>query len=114
MSSKQILIVSSRELFREGLKHLLGDISDLASVLHTNSLQESKNIVRTQKADIVIIDHADEANSKEAHHETVSYLLRQHNIRVITISLASGDMWVFRQEKVVAASMEDLATALTD
>ncbi|MCP5101418.1 MAG: response regulator transcription factor [Chloroflexi bacterium] len=113
MSSKQILIVSSRELFREGLKLLLGSISGLAPVLHADSLQESEKIARTQKVDIVIIDHADETTNKEAHQETVSYLLRQPNIRVITISLTSGDMWVYRQERVTAASVEDLATALT-
>ncbi len=113
MSSKQILIISSRELFREGLKHLLGNISGLAPVLHTDSLQESKNLTRIHQIDIVVIDHADEENNKKAHHETVSQLLRQSNLRVITISLTSGDMWVYRQERVVEASVEDLATALT-
>ncbi|MCP4422666.1 MAG: hypothetical protein GY805_39155 [Chloroflexi bacterium] len=92
----------------------MGSISGLDSVLHAHSQEESQNILQTQKVDVMIIDYADEANNKEMHHETVFHLLQQSNLRVITISLASGDMWIYRQEKVVAASVEDLAIALVD
>lgn len=110
MTGKHILIVSAHELFREGLKRILAETIDLASSIHTTSLQEAEELLGTRQIDAVIVDRSDEGGDDQA----LSRLLSYPGVRVITVKLDSGDLWIYRQERVLEASVTDLVTALTD
>lgn len=112
MSGKRVLIVSSHGLFREGLKHILADTTDLTLTRHATSLQEAEDLARSEKVDVVIIDQADEAEGQESRAAAITRLLAIPELRVITVGLNSGDLCVYRQERVEEASVEDLVAAL--
>lgn len=112
MPVKRVLIVSSNGLFREGLKRVLADTSNLTLTSHATSLQEAEDLAQSQEVDVVIIDHADEAEEQEIRAATIARLLAVPEMRVITVGLNSGDLCVYRQERVEEASVEDLVAAL--
>ena len=112
MSGKRVLIVSSNGLFREGLKHILADTPNLTLTSHATSLQEAEDLARSQEVDVVIIDQADEAEGQENRTAAIAPLLEVPKLRVITVGLNSGDLCVYRQERVKEASVEDLVAAL--
>ena len=112
MSDKRVLIVSSNGLFREGLKHILANTADLTATRQTTSLQEAEKLARSGKVNVVIIDQADETKGQESRAEAVSRLLSVPCLRVITVGLDTGDLWVYKQERVEEASVEDLVAAL--
>ena len=112
MSGKRVLIVSSNGLFREGLKHMLANTADLTLTGQITTLQEAEELARSNEVDVVIIDQADEAEGRESRAEAIARLLTVPNMRVITVGLDTGDMSVYRQKRVEAASVEDLVAAL--
>ena len=58
------------------------------------------------------LDQAEEAEGQDGRSEAVNCLLAVPCLRVITVGLDSGDLWVYRQERVEEASVEDLVAAL--
>jgi DNA-binding NarL/FixJ family response regulator len=112
MSGKRVLVVSSNGLFREGLKHLLSDVADLSLTRQTTSLQEAEELARSNQVDVVILDQAQEAEGQDGRSEVVKLLLAVPRLRVIAVSLDSGDLWVYRQDYVEEASVENLLAAL--
>jgi len=114
MSSKRVVIVSSHSLFREGLKRALADVTDLDIVDQVDSFQQAEALARTQEVDVVIIDQAENENDQLSHNEAAARLLSLPGIQVITVSLDTGDMWIYRQERVIEASPADLVAALVD
>lgn len=112
MSEKRILIVSSNGLFREGLKHILANTADLPVTRQTTSLQEAEELVHSKEVNVVIIDEAGEAEERESRADAITRLLLMPNARVITVSLNTGGLSVYRQERVEEASVEDLVAAL--
>ena len=114
MSVKQVLIVSSNGLFREGLKHILDKAADLELMKHTASLQEAEDLAREKQVDVVIIEQVEGAEMPEKRTETVTRLLSIPGVRVISVDLNSADMWVYKQERVVEVSVEDLLAAIDD
>ncbi len=112
MPDKRVLIVSSNGLFREGLKHILSNTADLAPTIQTTSLQEAEELARSNQVDIVILDHADEPEQTKSQVNAISRLLSLPNLRVITVGLNTGELCVYRQERVEEASVNDLVAAL--
>lgn len=114
MSGKRVLIVSSNGLFREGLKHILTNAADSTPTKQTTSLQEAEELAREEQVDVVIIDQADETEGQESRTEAVTRLLAIPGVRVISVGLTTGDMWVYKQERIEEVSVEDLVAALDD
>lgn len=114
MSSKRVLIVSSHTLFREGLKRLLADMGNVVVLDQVGSLQKAHDLTRCDEVDIVIIDQDEGINHQASRNEAISYLLALPDVRVISVSLETDDMRVYKQERVVEASVEDLLAALQD
>ena len=112
MSGKRVLIVSSNGLFREGLKHILSDVADLSLTRQTTSLQEAEALAQSGQVDVVILDQAEEAEGQDGRSEAVDRLLAVPCLRVITVGLDSGDLWVYRQDCAEEASVENLVAAL--
>jgi DNA-binding NarL/FixJ family response regulator len=111
MLRKRVLIISSHELFRQGLKRILAEETESVSVGDATSLEEAEELLQTRPFDAVILDQSDDAIDAS---QTVSYLLSFPDLRVITAKLDSGDLRIYRQQRVLEASVEDLMTALVD
>ena len=111
---KRVLIVSSNGLFREGLKHILGKSSDLELMKQSASLDEAENLAREKKVDVVIIEHLQNAEKQENRAEAVARLLAIPDVRVISVGLDTGDMWIYQQTRVEEVSVEDLLAAIDD
>jgi DNA-binding NarL/FixJ family response regulator len=114
MAGKRVLIVSTHRLFSEGLKKILAETADLAFARHANSLEEAEELVHAEQIDVIIVDRADETDMPAAHNEIFARLVSSPGIRVLTVSLTKGDLWIYRQERVIEASVEDLVAALGD
>lgn len=114
MSSKQVLIVSTHGLFREGLKHILAGEIDLALAKFATSIQEAEEQAQAGHVDVVIVAQEYEKDKPPLLDKTFSRLLQIPGLRVIAASLDSGDLWIYRHELVIEASVEDLVAALTD
>jgi DNA-binding NarL/FixJ family response regulator len=114
MPSKRVLIVSSHSLFREGLKRLLADLGEVVIVDQVGSVQEAGDLARQGEVDVVIIDQAAGSDNQASRNEAISCLLAVPSVRVISLSLDTDDLWVYRQERVVKASVDDLVAALRD
>ena len=112
MSAIRVLIVSSNGLFREGLKHILSDVADLSLTRQTTSLQEAEELARSNQVDVVIVDQAQNTEGQESRSEALKRLLAVPCLRVITVGLDSGDLWVYRQDCVEEASVENLVAAI--
>jgi DNA-binding NarL/FixJ family response regulator len=114
MSSKRVLIVSSYGLFREGLRRLLAEVADLVILDQVSSLKEANDLALQEKVDVVIVDQAEGINHQTSRNEALSYLIANPDVRVISVSLDTEDMRVYKQQRVVEASVEDLVAALQD
>jgi DNA-binding NarL/FixJ family response regulator len=112
MSGKRVLIVSANGLFREGLKHILDNSAGLTLTRQTTSLIEAEELAREKQVDVVIIDCADETEGRVSPNGAVTCLLAIPGVRVISVGLNTGDMWIYRQERVEEVSVEDLMAAL--
>ena len=113
MSGKKVLIVSSNGLFREGLKHILADTTDLAQMDQVSSLQEAEELVRMGQADVVICVRCDKGEGQECCVNNITSLLLRPRVRVIVVSLKTGDLSIYSREKIEEASDEDLVAAIT-
>jgi DNA-binding NarL/FixJ family response regulator len=112
MSPKRVLIVSPHGLFREGLRHLLADVTSLVIIGQITSLQEAEALARTQKVDAVIIEQVDNVNDETGR--AISRLLSLPGMCVITVSLNTDEMRVYRQEQMIKMTAADLVIALTE
>ena len=108
MSLKQVVIISSHGLFRDGLKRLLVNV---AQVELAASIEKVEELARKQQVDAVIIDQEE---SQMRDRAVISRLLSLPGVRVITVSLEAGDMQIYQHEQVGAASVEDLVAAVLD
>jgi DNA-binding NarL/FixJ family response regulator len=108
VSSKRVAIISSRGIFRDGLKHLLAKV---ALVELVDSIEEVEDLIHKQQVDVVIIDRAEDQMTDD---KIVSRLLSVPGIRVITVSLEADDMRIYQHSKVGEASVEDLVAAVLD
>ena len=114
MSGKNVLIVSSNGLFREGLKHILADRIDLVGSTQVSSLREAADLVQLGQFDVVICVLSDTGNGSECCTDKVSSLLTRPGVRLLIVSLKTGDISVFKRERILEASDEDLVSALAD
>ena len=112
MTLRQVLIVSYHGLFREGLKRILATSSELEVVGHVQSLPEADKRVRGGGVDVIIVDQSISVDDHVSRSEALSFLLSIPDVQVITVSLETGDMWIYRQERLVQASADDLIAAL--
>lgn len=108
MSLKRVVIVSSQGLFRDGLKQMLARV---AQVHLASSCGEAEELARAQKVDVMIVDQADD---QVIGNEAISRLLSLPRMKVITVSLAAGDLQIYQHERVVEASPEALIAAVLD
>ena len=108
MSLKHVAIISSRGIFRDGLKRLLAKV---ALVELVNSIEEVEELMRKQQVDVVIIDRAEDQMTDD---ETISRLLSISGMRIITVSLEADDMQIYQRKQVGEASVEDLVAAVLD
>ena len=108
MSSKRVAIISSRGIFRDGLKHLLAKV---ALVIPVGSIEEVEDLMHKQQVDVVIIDRAEDQLTDD---KTISRLLTVPGMRVITVSLEADDMQIYQHKQVGEASVEDLVAAVLD
>ena len=114
MVKKRVLIVSSNGLFREGLKHLLGKLPNLELMKQSASLDEAENLARQKKVDVVIIEQVEDAERCAKRAEADVRLLAIPDVRVISVGLDTGDMWIYKQRRVEEVSVEDLLVAIDD
>jgi DNA-binding NarL/FixJ family response regulator len=114
MSGKSVLIISSNGLFREGLKHVLADTTDLAQMVQVSTLQEAEEMMRIGQVDVVIIVLDDQAEGQEDRAKAITSLLSRPGVRVIVVSMKARDLCIYRQERIEEASVEDLVAALAD
>jgi DNA-binding NarL/FixJ family response regulator len=113
MSGKKVLIVSSNGLFREGLKHILAGTIDLAQTDQVSSLQEAEELVRMDQANVVICVRCDKGKGQECCVNNIKPLLSRPGVRVIVVSLKTGDLSIYSREQIKEASDEDLVSAIT-
>ena len=113
MSDKKVVIVSSNGLFREGLKHILAGTIDLAQTDKVSSLQEAEKLVRMGQADVVICVGCDKVKEQESCVKNITSLLSRPGVRVIAVSLKTGDLSIYSREQIKEASDEDLVAAIT-
>jgi chemotaxis response regulator CheB len=114
MSGKRVLIVSPNGLFREVLKQILADAADLSLTRQTTSAQEAEELAAAQQVDVVIIEQEDDEEKRKSCPGFIARLLAVPGVRVICVGMRSGDMWVYKQERVEEVSVEDLLAALDD
>jgi DNA-binding NarL/FixJ family response regulator len=114
MVEKRVLIVSSNGLFREGLRHILGKSHDVELMKYSTSLDEAEKLAREKKVDVVIIEQVEDTQRSTKHAEAVTRLLAIPDVRVISVSLDTGDMWIYKQTRVEEVSVEDLLAAIDD
>ena len=108
MSQRHVVILSSRGLFREGLKRLLADV---ASVALATSIEEVEELVGRKPVDTVIVDQEDRSIS---YDDFVCQLLFMPNMRVVTVGLDVRDIHIYRHRQVAQASPEALIAAVAD
>ena len=108
MSQRHVVILSSRGLFREGLKRLLADV---ASVALAPSIEEVEELVGRKPVDTVILDQGDRSTSDD---DFVCQLLSEPNIRIITVGLDVRDIHIYQHRQVAQASPEALIAAVAD
>ena len=106
VSQRRVVILSSRGLFREGLKHLLADTAVTTTATFP---QEVKDLMRHEKIDTVILDQED---NSVAHSDFICELLSSPGTRVFTVGLDVRDIQTYRHEEIAQASAEALVAAV--
>ena len=106
MSQRRVVILSSRGLFREGLKRLL---ADTAVATTATSPEEVKDQMRHEAIDTVILDQED---NSVAHSDFICELLSSPGTRVFTVGLDVRDIQTYRHEEIAQASAEALIAAV--
>jgi len=102
-----VIILSSRGLFREGLKHLLAEVA----VATTAAVpEEVKDLLRHDAIDTLILD---EEEDSVTHSDFICYLLLSRpGTRVFTVGLEVRDIQIYRHEEIAQASPEALVAAV--
>lgn len=114
MDEKRVLIVSSNGLFREGLKHILGKSHNVELMKQSASMDEAESLAREKKVDVVIVEQVEDAEKSAKQTEAFARLLAIPDLRVISVGLDTGDMWIYKQTRVEEVSVEDLLAAIDD
>ena len=106
MSQRNVIILSSRGLFREGIKRLLTDVAQVALATSRAEVQER---LRKQAIDAVIVDQQD---APAAYGDLIWQLLSWPAMRVIAVSLDMTDIQIYQHQQVTQASPEALIAAV--
>lgn len=106
MSQRNVIILSSRGLFREGIKRLLADVADVSLA---TSRAEVQDLLRDQSIDTVIVDQQD---TPAAYGDLIWQLLSWPGMRVITVGLDMTDIQIYQHQQVIQASPEALIAAV--
>ncbi len=107
MSRRRVVILSSRGLFREGLKHLLADTAVTTTATFP---EEVRDLMRHQAIDTLILDQED---NSVTHSDFVCHLLLSRpGTRVFTVGLDVRDIQIYRHEEIAQASAEALVAAV--
>jgi CheY-like chemotaxis protein len=88
------------------LKRLLLDV---AVVEFAESVEEVEELVRRGQVDMVLVDRAED---QPGDSQVISRLLSVPGARVITVSLATGDMQIYQHKQIGGASVDDLVAAV--
>jgi DNA-binding NarL/FixJ family response regulator len=107
VSQRNVIILSSRGLFREGIKRLLADVADVSLA---TSRAEVRDQLRNRPIDTVIVDQQD---APAAYGDLIWQLLSWPAMRVITVSLDMTDIQIYQHQQVTQASPEALIAAVT-
>jgi hypothetical protein len=107
VDQRKVVILSSRGLFREGLKHLLArEVTPVA----VTSAAEVDDLLRREAVDIVILDEEEDLVSNS---DFVCRLLATPGRRVISVSLAVNEIHIYQHQRVANASPEALIAAIS-
>ena len=107
MSQRRVVILSSRGLFREGLKHLLTEVAVATTAAFP---EEVKDLLHHEAIDTLILDQEDDSVS---HSDFLCYLLLSRpGTRVFTVGLEVSDIQIYRHEEIAQASAEALVAAV--
>jgi len=106
VSQRNVIILSSRGLFREGIKRLLADVADVSLA---TSRAEVQDLLRDQSIDTVIVDQQD---TPAAYGDLIWQLLSWPGMRVITVGLDMTDIQIYQHQQVIQASPEALIAAV--
>ncbi len=106
VDQRNVVILSSRGLFREGLKHLLAHKATVALAI---SPAEVEALLRREPIDLVILDQEDDSASNS---DFVCQLLSTPGRRVITVSLDVNEIHIYQHHQVAHASPEALIAAV--
>ncbi len=106
MSNRYVVILSSRGLFREGLRYLLAEV---ATVILAASPQEVADLLNSEQVDVVVVDQKEDPTT---YLDFLFRLLSSYEVRVVTVRLDVSDIQVYRCEQVPHASPEALIAAV--
>ncbi len=111
MSTKQVLIISPNELFREGLQRILKLVPDLSLAGADASLAEAEQLIREKAVDIILIEqNGNHANDAEEISQLLG--LPGENLQVIALSLENMQMQNYQRQQIPSATMQSFMKAI--
>jgi DNA-binding NarL/FixJ family response regulator len=105
---KQVVILSSRGLFREGLKRILAGV---AMVFLAASPDELADRLSSQPIDVVILDQENDALPGS---DLLAQWLALPGVRIITVRLDAHDMQIYYHQQIIPATPQDLIAAVEE
>lgn len=111
MSQRYVIVVSSRPLFREGLRELLADIPGLQLSAAVASVAEVSALASRQRPDVIIVDNGDrEAQGRQA----LADLLALRVAQIVAVTLEERGMTVYSRRWLPEASLSALLDLLRE
>jgi DNA-binding NarL/FixJ family response regulator len=108
VSQKRVVILSSRGLFREGLKRILAGV---ATVFLAASPDELAGQLSSRQIDVVILDQENDALPGS---DLLAHWLALPGLRIITVRLDAHDMQIYYHQQIVPATPQDLIAAVEE
>lgn len=105
--ANQVLIISQQALFREGLRCLLSDSSDIDRLEVASSISEAKTLTPVMNPDLIIFDCSDLPFAK-MQEETLVNLFRLGSVRVASLTLANKEMVIYSRCALHETTVKDL------
>lgn len=104
-----VVVISSRSLFREGLRSLLNDVSGIHLLGVFEGPDQLQAISDPSSVDVFLIDGDSDQDPMELD---LKDLLTRENTRLVTVTLQDQDLNIFTRRRVPSASIKDLIQTL--
>ena len=110
VSNRNVIVVSKRGLFREGLRRLLSDQEDIVLLGVVCTLEEARALADENVPDVIVLDQ--EIEREEMLKELADWLDVARLQEVVTVTMENRDMIVYNRKHVPDASVQNLLDAL--